>query len=196
MSTAEPKRGVTLRAARPSDIAAIAAIYADAVRNGTASYELEPPSESEMTARYDALAKGGFPYLAAESDGLLLGYAYAGPFRPRPAYRFIVEDSIYLSPAARGRGLGALLLGRLIEEASALGFRQMIAVIGDGRPESASVRLHERMGFVHSGRLVGSGYKHGRWLDTVFMQRAMNGGNAEPPDPQSLPERRFRGETG
>lgn len=168
-------------------------IYADAVRNGTASYELEPPSEGEMAARFAALEAGGYPYLAAQVGGEVVGYAYAGPFRPRPAYRFVVEDSIYLSPAARGRGLGALLLGRLIEEATALGFRQMIAVIGDGRADSASVRLHEKMGFRHSGRLEGSGYKQGRWLDTVFMQLAMNGGNAVPPDPQSLPERRFRG---
>lgn len=196
MSTVERPPGVTLRAARLSDIPAIAAIYADAVRNGTASYELEPPSESEMAGRFEALEKGGFPYIVAESDDALLGYAYAGPFRPRPAYRFIVEDSIYLSPAERGRGLGALLLARLIDDATSLGFRQMIAVIGDGAPDSASVRLHERMGFAHSGRLVGSGYKHGRWLDTVFMQLAMNGGNAVPPDLESLPERRFRGERG
>lgn len=194
MSTAELPPGVTLRAARLSDIPAITAIYADAVRNGTASYELEPPSESEMASRFETLQKGGFPYIVAQADEELLGYAYAGPFRPRPAYRFIVENSIYLSPAARGRGLGALLLTRLIEETSAQGYRQMIAVIGDGRADSASVRLHERMGFRHSGRLEGSGFKHGRWLDTVFMQLAMNGGNGAAPDPQSLPERKFRGE--
>jgi phosphinothricin acetyltransferase len=194
MSTASPPSGVVLRAARRDDIPQIAAIYADAVRNGTASYELEPPSENEMASRFEALEKGGFPYLVAQSGGSVLGYAYAGPFRPRPAYRFIVEDSIYISPAARGRGLGALLLTRLIEDATALGFRQMIAVIGDGHPDSPSVRLHRKMGFADSGRLVGSGYKHDRWLDTIFMQLAMNGGNTAPPDPRSLPERRFRGE--
>lgn len=194
MSTAEAAPGITLRDADPADIPAITKIYADAVRNGTASYELEPPSETEMAARFEALQKGGFPYIVAESGEGVLGYAYAGPFRPRPAYRFIVEDSIYISPSARGRGLGALLLARLIDEATALGFRQMIAVIGDGHDASASVRLHRKMGFADSGRLTGSGYKHGRWLDTVFMQCAMNGGNAAPPDPLSLPERRFRGE--
>jgi phosphinothricin acetyltransferase len=193
MSIAEPVSDTVLRPASRGDIAAITEIYADAVRNGTASYELEPPPEGEMAARFSALEAGGYPYLAAQVGGEVVGYAYAGPFRPRPAYRFVVEDSIYLSPAARGRGLGTLLLGRLIEEATALGFRQMIAVIGDGRADSASVRLHEKMGFRHSGRLEGSGYKQGRWLDTVFMQLAMNGGNAVPPDPQSLPERRFRG---
>ncbi len=194
MSTAETPAGVIMRAAGRADIHAITEIYADAVRNGTASYELEPPSETEMAARFEALEKGGYPYLVAELDGGVAGYAYAGPFRPRPAYRFIVEDSIYIAPAARGRGLGALLLARLIEEATTLGFRQMIAVIGDGKAESASVRLHRKMGFADSGRLIGSGYKHDRWLDTVFMQLAMNGGTASAPDPQSLPERRFRGE--
>lgn len=194
MSTAETPAGVIMRAACRADIPAITDIYADAVRNGTASYELEPPSETEMAARFEALETGGYPYLVAVLDGGVAGYAYAGPFRPRPAYRFIVEDSIYIAPAARGRGLGALLLARLIEEATTLGFRQMIAVIGDGNAESASVRLHRKMGFADSGRLIGSGYKHDRWLDTVFMQLAMNGGTASAPDPQSLPERRFRGE--
>jgi L-amino acid N-acyltransferase YncA len=193
MSTAEAAPSVVLRRAVLSDISAITAIYAEAVRNGTASYELEPPTQDEMTARFEALQTGGFPYLAALSGEELVGYAYAGAFRPRPAYRFIVEDSIYLSPSARGRGLGRMLLARLIDDSTALGFRQMIAVIGDGRPESASVLLHEKMGFRHCGRLEGSGYKHERWLDTVFMQLAMNGGDTSPPDPQSLPERRFRG---
>jgi phosphinothricin acetyltransferase len=194
MSTASSPSGVVLRAARRDDIPQITAIYADAVRNGTASYELEPPTEGELAARFEALRTGGFPYIVAESAEGVLGYAYAGPFRPRPAYRFIVEDSIYISPAARGRGLGALLLARLIEEATALGFRQMIAVIGDGTDASASVRLHRKMGFSDSGKLVGSGYKHDRWLDTIFMQLAMNGGDTAPPDPRSLPERKFRGD--
>lgn len=182
---------VAIRAAARADLPAITAIYADAVRNGSASYELDPPSLAEMTARFDTLLSGGYPYLTAEEDGVLLGYAYAGPFRPRAAYRFMVEDSIYLAPAARGRGLGAMLLAHLVEAVRALGFRQIVAVIGDGSPRSPSVRLHERMGFIHSGTLTGSGYKHGRWLDTIFMQLAMNGGNSVAPDPQSLPERRF-----
>ena len=145
-----------------------------------------------MQARYRTLADGGFPYLVAESDGSLAGYAYAGPFRPRPAYRFVVEDSVYVAPRAKGRGIGRTLMQRLIAETETQGFRQMIAVIGDGKPDSPSVRLHEALGFRHCGRLEGSGYKHGRWLDTVFMQLALNGGTALDPDPASLPERRFR----
>lgn len=179
--------------ATEADLDAIAAIYAEAVANGTSSYELEPPGRAEMGRRFAALADGGFPWLAGSLDGRLLGYAYAGPFRPRPAYRFVVENSIYLAPEARGRGLGRLLLGELVAACERLGFRQMIAVIGDGRADSPSVRLHEAMGFRHSGRLEGSGFKHGRWLDTVFMQRAMNGGNTVPPDAASHPERVFRG---
>ena len=181
-----------LRAATRADLPAITEIYAHAVTSGTASYELEPPAMAEMTERFAALDKGGYPYIVAEEGGRIVGYAYAGPFRPRPAYRFIVEDSIYLAPDIQGRGIGRLLLAGLIERATAAGFRQMIAVIGDGRPDSASVKLHEKAGFSHCGRLEGSGYKHGRWLDTVFMQLAMNGGNSLPPDPDSQPERRFR----
>lgn len=183
----------TIRAAAPGDLDAITDIYADAVTNGTASYELEPPGRDEMERRFAALAEGGFPYLVAEASGEILGYAYAGPFRPRPAYRFIVENSVYVAPAAKGRGVGAALMRRLIAETAALGFRQMIAVIGDGSPESPSVRLHARLGFRPAGALEGTGYKHGRWLDTAFMQLTMNGGRDLPPDPDSLPERRFRG---
>lgn len=183
---------IFVRPAVEADLDAVTAIYADAVMNGTASYELEPPTRAEMGERFATLRRGGFPYLVAD-DGGVAGYAYAGPFRPRPAYRFIVEDSVYLSQNARGRGLGALLLNRLIDEARLLGFRQIVAVIGDGSAVNPSVRLHERLGFRHSGVLSGSGYKHGRWLDTVFMQLALNGGTDAPPDPDSLPERRFRG---
>jgi len=186
--------GAAVRAASRADLPVITDIYADAVLHGTATYELDAPDLAEMTTRFDALAGGGFPYLVAEADGAVLGYAYAGPFRARPAYRFTVEDSIYLAPDARGRGIGLLLLAALIETSSALGFRQMIAVIGDGGADSASVKLHEKTGFRHCGRMEASGYKFGRWLDTVFMQLAMNGGAVSPPDPGSLPERRFRGE--
>jgi L-amino acid N-acyltransferase YncA len=182
----------SIRPASEADLEQIAAIYADAVINGTASYELDPPDLEEMRRRHRALAEGGFPYFVAEDAGVISGYAYAGPFRPRPAYRFIVEDSVYVAPQAKGRGIGRALMQHLIAAARSLGFRQMIAVIGDGRPDSASVRLHEALGFRHSGRLVGSGYKHGRWLDTVFMQLSLNGGTATQPDPASLPERRFR----
>ena len=184
---------ISIRAATTADLDRITDIYADAVTHGTASYELEPPSRAEMGNRFDNLAAGGFPYLTAEKNGVVLGYAYAGPFRPRPAYRFVIEDSVYVAPEAKGQGVGFLLMQALIETARAAGFRQIIAVIGDGYADSASVRLHEKLGFRHSGRLEGSGYKHGRWLDTVFMQLPLNGGAEVPPDPESLPERRFRG---
>jgi len=182
---------VRIRAAQTADLGRITEIYADAVANGTASYELEPPTLADTQARFEALKTGGFPYLVAEDCGRVAGYAYAGAFRARPAYRFIVEDSVYVAPEAKGRGVGMALMRELISAVRALGFRQIVAVIGDGGPDSASVRLHEKLGFSHAGRLAGSGYKHGRWLDTVFMQLEMNGGAAVPPDPLSLPERRF-----
>ncbi|CAN7264423.1 GNAT family N-acetyltransferase [Mesorhizobium amorphae] len=183
---------ITIRAASSADLDRITEIYADAVTHGTASYELEPPSRAEMGSRFDTLMAGGFPFLVAEKDGAVLGYAYAGPFRPRPAYRFVVEDSVYVAPEAKGQGVGRLLMDALIGAARVAGFRQIIAVIGDGHADSASVRLHEKLGFRHSGRLEGSGYKHGRWLDTVFMQLSVNGGAQLPPDPASLPERKFQ----
>ena len=183
---------IDIRTARFEDLDAITAIYANAVLDGTASYELEAPTRQEMESRYSALMAGEFPYLVAELDGQVAGYAYAGPFRARPAYRFIVENSVYVGPQAKGQGVGTALLKRLVEEAARLGFRQMIAVIGDGSPESPSVRLHLTAGFRHCGQLQGSGYKQGRWLDTTFMQLAMNGGSSTPPDGDSLPERRFR----
>jgi len=183
---------ITIREARPSDLERITDIYADAVVNGTASYELEPPGRAEMAVRFESLRSGGFPYLVAVDEAdRVIGYAYAGAFRPRPAYRFVVEDSVYVAPEAKGLGVGRLLMEHLIEAARARGFRQIVAVIGDGRADSASVRLHEKLGFAHSGRLAGSGYKHGRWLDTVFMQLALNGGADTPPDPESWPQRAF-----
>lgn len=187
---------IMIRHALPDDLDQITDIYSDAVLNGTASYELEPPTRAEMGARFESLMEGGYPYLVAEREGRILGYAYAGPFRARPAYRFIVEDSIYIAPEAKGAGLGRALMEALIAESTKLGFRQIVAVIGDGHADSASVRLHERLGFQHTGRMEGSGYKHGRWLDTVFMQMAMNGGATLPPDPGSMPERIFRARGG
>ncbi|MCB1381915.1 MAG: N-acetyltransferase [Notoacmeibacter sp.] len=168
------------------DLPAVTAIYAEAVRNGTATYELEAPDLAEMTARHDALMAQGYPYLVAEDDGAILGYAYAGPFRARRAYRFMAEDSIYLAPEARGRGIGRVLLDRLVAQCDAQGFRQVVAVIGDGSSNHASVRLHAAAGFRHSGVLEGSGYKHGRWLDTTFMQITLNGGTSTAPDREPL----------
>ena len=183
---------ITIRPSETADIAAITAIYAHAVDHGTATYELEAPDEAEMAARMTGLVSLGYPYLVAEKEGVVAGYAYAGPFRARKAYRFMVEDSIYIAPDMQGHGIGKLLLQALIEECRRLGFRQFTAVIGDGSPQSASVKLHEALGFQHTGMLKGSGYKFGRWLDTVFMQLEMNGGTTSQPDPDTLPEKLFR----
>lgn len=183
---------IALRPATEADLPSITAIYGHAVLNGTASYEYDPPSLAEITSRFDALQAGGFPYLAAEAQGEVKGYAYAGPFRTRPAYRFTVEDSIYIAPDAQGRGIGRRLLERLIAECTALGFRQMVALIGDAAVNLTSARLHAALGFTDCGRIVGSGFKFGRWCDTAVMQLAMNGGADSAPDPESLAERNFR----
>jgi L-amino acid N-acyltransferase YncA len=164
--------GVVIRAAAPADIGAITRIYAHAVRFGTASFEIEPPDEAEMARRQRALIDGGFPYLVAEADGAVAGYAYAGPYRPRPAYRFSVENSVYVAPEAHRRGVGRALLDRLIAEAAARGFRQMIAVIGDS-DQAASIALHRAAGFRLVGTIAAVGFKHGRWLDSVLMQREL-----------------------
>ncbi len=171
---------VLIRPVTPSDIAAITRIYAHAVNFGTASFELEPPDEAEMNRRMVALLEGGFPYLAAEADGRLVGYAYAGPYRPRRAYRFSVEDSIYVDPNVHRRGVGRALLHRLIEESERRGFRQMVAVIGDSA-QTASIELHRALGFRMIGAVENVGFKFGRWLDTVLMQRALGPGASTPP---------------
>lgn len=171
-----------LRDAREADIPAITAIYADAVLTGTASYELEPPDEAEMARRWAALVEAGYPYLVAEADGRLLGYAYAGPFRSRPAYRWLVEDTVYVVRDAWRRGVGRALLARLVAICEAQGFRQILAVIGDGERQAASIGLHAALGFRTVGTLEGTGFKHGRWLDTVLMQRTLGPGKETLPD--------------
>lgn len=181
-----------IRAATEGDIDRITEIYADAVKTGFATYELEAPDGTEMLARYRSLKASSYPYLVYEEDGEVLGYAYAGPFRARPAYRFIVEDSIYIHPKAKGRGVGRTLLQALIDVCREDGYRQFVAVIGDGVPDSPSVKLHAALGLRLTGVLEGSGYKLGRWLDTAFMQLELNGGNGTPPDPKSVPERVYR----
>ena len=168
-----------IRPSRETDIPAIAAIYAHAVTHGTASFELEPPPEAEMARRRDDLLKGGYPYLVAERGGELLGYAYAGAYRARPAYRSTVEDSIYVAPSAQGQGVGRALLAALIEQCEALDFRLMVAVIGD-EDSHGSIALHASLGFEPAGILKGIGYKHGHWLSTV-LQRPLGRGIAEPP---------------
>ncbi|MGH6861900.1 MAG: GNAT family N-acetyltransferase [Phyllobacterium sp.] len=177
---------IRIRPARPADLATITEIYRDAVLHGPATYEIDPPDLQEMTKRFEAITSDGFPYIAAEQEGSVVGYAYASYFRARPAYWWSVEDSIYVAPAAKGQGLGKMLIERLIAECAALGFRQFIAVIGDGHEASASVRLHRKAGFTHSGTIKGSGFKHGRWLDTVLMQLDMNGGAQTLPDKPPL----------
>jgi L-amino acid N-acyltransferase YncA len=171
---------ITIRPAAPADIPAITRIYADAVNHGTASFELEPPSEAEMARRMQALLTGSHPYLVAIENDTVLGYAYAGPYRARPAYRGTVEDSVYIDPQVQRRGIGRRLLDALIKEAEARNFRQMIAVIGDSA-QVVSIRLHEAAGFRHIGTLQSVGFKFDRWLDTVLMQRALGPGDMTAP---------------
>ena len=171
---------IIIRPATPDDIAAVTRIYADAVLSGTASFEIEPPDEAEMTRRQAALLNNGYPYLTAEIEGVVAGYAYAGPYRNRPAYKWSVEDSIYVAPQMHRKGIGGLLLARLVAESTQRGFRQMIAVIGDSA-QIGSIAVHERAGFNHIGTLRSVGFKHGKWLDTVLMQRALGKGNTTLP---------------
>ena len=170
-----------VRPALPSDLEAVTAIYGEHVRHGSASFEIEPPDLAEIARRREAIVAAGLPYLVAECDGALAGYAYAGPYRPRPAYRFTVEDSVYLAPAMQGRGIGRALLARLMAECRAAGIRQMIAIIGDSA-NKGSIGLHAALGFRHVGTLREVGFKHGRWLDSVIMQAGLSGepGAAEP----------------
>jgi L-amino acid N-acyltransferase YncA len=171
---------VHVRPSRESDLPDIAAIYAHAVMHGTASFELEPPSEAEMAKRRSVLLEGGYPYLVAERAGAILGYAYAGPYRPRAAYRSTVEDSVYVAPDAQGRGVGRTLLQAVIAECERLDFRLMVAVIGD-EASAGSIALHRSLGFEPVGSLPGIGYKHGRWLATVLMHRRLGAGTGAPP---------------
>jgi phosphinothricin acetyltransferase len=171
---------VDVRDATAADIAAITDIYAHHVRAGSASFELEPPSEDEMRSRWGKLVAAQFPWIAATEDERVVGYAYAGPYRPRRAYRYSVEDSVYLAPDAQGRGIGSRLLRSLIERCAERGDRQMIAVIGDSA-NTASIALHARQGFVEAGRLRDVGRKFERWLDIVLMQRALGEGSGTAP---------------
>jgi phosphinothricin acetyltransferase len=163
-----------------ADLPAITEIYGHAVRYGTATFELIPPDLAEMTRRFGALMASGYPYLVAVLDGRVVGYAYAGAYRPRPAYRFTVENSVYLQPAIHRRGIGLQLLQRLIAESEARGYRQMIAVIGDSA-NAGSIGVHTRCGFQMIGTHPHVGFKFNRWLDTVMMQLALgDGGNTLP----------------
>lgn len=172
--------GISIRPAKPTDIPAFTRIYAHAVLHGTATFELDPPDEAEMTRRMKSLLDGNFPYIAAENGGAIAGYAYAGPYRARPAYRFTVEDSIYVDPGTHRRGLGRALLTRLIEEAEQRGFRQMIAVIGDST-NAPSIEVHRALSFRMVGNFENVGFKFGRWLDSVLMQRDLGPGAKTTP---------------
>jgi L-amino acid N-acyltransferase YncA len=163
-----------------ADLPSITDIYEHAVRHGTATFELVPPDLAEMTRRFEALVNGGFPYFVAALEGRVVGYAYAGAYRSRPAYRFTVENSVYLQPAIQRRGIGLQLLQRLIAESEARGFRQMIAVIGDSA-NTGSIRVHSKCGFEMIGTHPNVGFKFGRWLDTVMMQRALGEGSTTVP---------------
>lgn len=172
---------ITLRDSRAEDIPAITRIYGHWVLHGLASFEIEPPTEAEMARRREAVLAGGYPYLVAmDATGRLLGYAYAGAYRTRPAYRFAVEDSVYVAPDAGRRGVGAALLPALIARCTELGFRLMVAVIGDSG-NAASIGLHARCGFRHAGLLPNIGWKHGRWVDSVLMTRPLGEGAGTPP---------------
>jgi L-amino acid N-acyltransferase YncA len=165
----------TIRPSRDDDIAAITAIYAHHVLHGVGTFEEIPPSAEEIGRRRGEIVARGLPYLVAERGGRVVGYCYAGPFRPRTGYRFTLEDSIYIDPAEIGRGIGRVLLTPVLTRCEALGYRQMVAVIG-GRETVASIRLHEALGFIHKGVFEAVGFKFGRWIDIVLMQRSLGVG--------------------
>lgn len=174
-------RDWVVRPARAADVKAIQRIYAHHVLHGLASFEERPPSLAEMRRRFRAIRRAGFPYLVAARGARVGGYAYASLYRTRSAYRFSVENSVYIDEALRGQGLGGKLLAELIAQCAALGYRQMLAVIGDSA-NHASIRLHAAHGFVQTGLLPSVGFKFGRWVDSVLMQRALGDGNRTLPE--------------
>ncbi len=176
---------LAVRPAAPADMAQIQAIYAHHVRASLATFEIEPPTIAEMTRRHAEIVGRGLPYLVAELDGRLLGYGYAAPYRARPAYRYTVENSIYVAEDSRGHGVGRAVLAAVIGHCEALGYRQMVAVIGDSA-NAASIGLHKSLGFQSAGLLPAVGFKFGRWVDSVLMQRPLGAGATDQPlrDPQ------------
>ena len=169
-----------VRPATEADADALAAIYGDAVLNGFGTFEEVAPSAADMDSRRRAIQDDGLPYLVAEDDGQVLGFAYAGPFRPRAAYRYTLEDSVYVAPQAKGKGVGRTVLSTVIAACEALGVRQLMAVIGDSGNQG-SIGLHRSLGFEQTGVGRSVGFKHGRWVDIVHMQKALNGGDSMPP---------------
>ncbi len=180
MSTQLPARNIAIRPCTEADIATITEIYSHHVLHGLASFEVEPPSENDMRQRRLDIIAGRFPYLVAERAGEVVGYAYASPYRSRPAYRHTAENSVYLHPAWTGRGIGRQLMLALLAECEAKGLRQIVAVIGDSA-NSASIALHRRLGFATVGTIRCAGFKFGRWVDTVLMQRSLGAGDSTLP---------------
>ncbi len=174
-----------IRPSTASDVPAITAIYSWNVLNGLGTFEEVPPSEGEMARRREAVLGYGLPWLVAEEGGEVVGYAYAGPFRLRAAYRYTVEDSVYLAPDAVGQGIGRALLAALIRDCESLGLRQMIAGIGDSG-NLASIALHRSLGFEPRGVFTAVGFKFGRWVDVPWLQLALNGGNEGVPSGPGL----------
>lgn len=169
-----------IRPSRDEDVAAIAAIYAHHVLNGTGTFEIDAPTGSDMAARRADVLSRGLPYLVAEEGGQVLGFAYCNWFKPRPAYRFSAEDSIYLAPEAAGKGVGKMLLAALAQQAEAAGVRKLIAVIGDSA-NAGSIGVHISLGFSHVGVIKSCGWKFGRWLDIVLMEKQLGAGDGTPP---------------
>lgn len=169
-----------IRPVQSTDLPVIHAIYSHNVLHGTASWELTPPDEAEMRSRMQGLLDKGFPYFVAEIEGKLVGYSYASSYRPRPGYRFTVENSIYVDGNYQRRGIARKLMTTLIDRCTAQGYRQMIAIIGDSE-NGASIELHRALGFVHIGTMPGIGFKFGRWLDSVLMQKTLGEGSETLP---------------
>ncbi|MBW8814066.1 MAG: N-acetyltransferase [Caulobacterales bacterium] len=175
-----------IRAAEAGDADALAAIYGHHVQTGFGTFEETPPTPQEMAQRLAGVTRYGLPYLVAEQDGAVLGFAYAGPFRPRQAYRYTAEDSVYIAPDAMGRGVGRAVLSAVIAACEAAGLRQLIAVIGDSG-NAGSIGLHRALGFEPIGVGKSFGFKHGRWVDVVWMQKPLNGGDVRAPDTPGIP---------
>lgn len=170
----------TIRPSHPSDMAAITAIYKHHVLHGTGTFEIDPPSLEDMTARREDVLSKGLPYLVLENEGQVVGFAYCNWFKPRPAYRFSAEDSIYLAADTAGKGWGRMLLAELCQAAEKVGIRKLIAVIGDSG-NAGSIGVHTSVGFKHVGTVSGCGWKFERWLDIVMMEKALGLGQTQAP---------------
>lgn len=177
-----------IRPSLDADLPSITDIYAHHVMHGTGSFELDAPDLAEMTRRRSDVLSKGLPFWVASRGAEVLGFAYAGNFRPRPAFRFMVEDSVYIHAEHVGQGLGRALLSELMRHCEAMGIRQMLAVIGDSA-NAGSIGLHRSLGFTHTGILKASGWKHGLWLDTVFMQKTLGAGDSSPASELTPPNR-------